>query len=121
MRSESSALQLEVVAGQRPREKERGAPPRTERRADAKRRVCVSVYQPDREGGVGGHGPPSRAKEPVLARRSPVEQPKPLGRKEAATVVLSLYNQTLAAAGRPPDNGLRGGTEGAVGPWRFSG
>lgn len=50
-----------------------------------------------------------------------VEQPKPLGRKEAATVVLSLYNQTLAAAGRPPDNGLRGGTEGAVGPWRFSG
>lgn len=38
MRSESSALQLEVVAGQRPREKERGAPPRTEQRADAKQK-----------------------------------------------------------------------------------
>lgn len=66
-------------------------------------------------------GLPSRAKEPVLARGSSAEQPKPLGRKETATIMLSLYHQTLAAAGRPQGNGLRGGTEGAVGPWRFSG
>lgn len=96
-----SALQLELVAGQRPREQALGGTSRAHAQAGRGKgrkpsRRALAARQRGRCWMATGL--PGRAEEPGLDRGSSAEHPTAF-RQEAANILPSLCDQTLAAAG----------------------